>query len=90
MAKKFAEDERIEQLSQQKRRMKELEHKRDIEKLWNDKLEIYKKQREEEWEQMAKEQEEKAIYDQAVAAYKQELLDQYGPLLQEYNPKAAS
>ena len=30
MLKKFAEDEKLEQLHQQKRRMKELEHKREV------------------------------------------------------------
>ena len=42
MALKFAEDERIEQLNAQKRRMKEQEHKREIEKLWSDKLTLYR------------------------------------------------
>jgi len=31
---KFAEDERLEQMNAQKRRMRELEHKREIERLW--------------------------------------------------------
>ena len=30
MAQKFAEDERLEQMNAQKRRMRELQHKRDI------------------------------------------------------------
>lgn len=34
MAQKFAEDERLEQMNAQKRRMREQQHKRDIEKLW--------------------------------------------------------
>ena len=34
MAQKFAEDERLEQMNAQKRRMRELQHKRDIERLW--------------------------------------------------------
>ena len=38
MAEKFAEDERLEQMNAQKRRMKELEHKREIERLWQEKL----------------------------------------------------
>ena len=42
MAAKFAEDERIEQLNANKRRMKEQEHKREIEKLWDDKLTLYR------------------------------------------------
>ena len=49
MAHKFAEDERIEQLNAQKRRMKEQEHKREIEKLWSNKLALYREQRDQEW-----------------------------------------
>ena len=36
MMAKFAEDDRIEQMNAQKRRMKQLEHKRDVEKLLED------------------------------------------------------
>lgn len=41
MAEKFAEDERLEQMNAQKRRMREQEHKRQIEKLWQEKLAVY-------------------------------------------------
>ena len=60
MAEKFAEDERLEQMNAQKRRMKEQEHKREIERLWQEKLSVYRAQREQEWEEMRlkKEQEE--------------------------------
>ena len=51
---KFAEDERLEQMNAQRRRMRELEHKREVERLWQEKLILYKQQREfEEQEQMA-------------------------------------
>jgi len=49
MAEKFAEDERLEQMNAQKRRMREQEHKRQIEKLWQEKLAVYQAQREQEW-----------------------------------------
>ena len=45
MLKKFAEDDRIEQMNAQRRRMKELEHKKEVERLWQGKLEMYKQQR---------------------------------------------
>ena len=35
LMEKFAEDERLEQMNAQKRRMRELEHKREIERLWH-------------------------------------------------------
>ena len=41
MAEKFAEDERLEQMNAQKRRMREQEHKREIERLWQEKLAVY-------------------------------------------------
>lgn len=37
MMDKFAEDDRIEQMNAQKRRMKQLEHKREVEKLIEEK-----------------------------------------------------
>lgn len=42
MMDKFAEDDRIEQMNAQKRRMKQLEHRREVEKL----LEYRRRQRE--------------------------------------------
>ena len=46
LMQKFAEDERLEQMNDQKRRMREQEHKREIERLWADKLAVYHAQRE--------------------------------------------
>ena len=45
LMQKFAEDEKLEQMNAQKRRLREAEHKRDVEVLWQQKLEIYKAQR---------------------------------------------
>ena len=57
---KFAEDERLEQMNAQKRRMKELEYKREIERLWQEKLSVYRAQREIELEEKRiKEEEDK-------------------------------
>ena len=41
LMEKFAEDDRLEQMNAQRRRMRELEHKREIERLWQEKLKIY-------------------------------------------------
>ena len=59
MLDKFAEDDRIEQMNAQRRRMRELEHKREVERLWKEKLEMYKVQRE-----MEKEEREEAERDE--------------------------
>jgi hypothetical protein len=42
MLEKFAREDKLEQLAQQKRRMKEVEHKREIERLWQEKLNAYR------------------------------------------------
>lgn len=90
MAQKFAEDERLEQMNAQKRRMRELQHKRDIEKLWQDKLEVYRQQREAEYEERRQASEMEAFKKQAVEEEKQRLLRQHADILSQFNPKAAS
>ena len=45
MLAKFAEDDRIEQMNAQKRRMKQLEHKRAVEKLMEERREQYRADR---------------------------------------------
>ena len=67
MAQKFAEDERLEQMNAQKRRMRELQHKRDIEQLWQEKLAVYRAQREQEWEDRRLVAEQEEIKRQIVA-----------------------
>ena len=67
MAQKFAEDERLEQMNAQKRRMRELQHKRDIEQLWQEKLAVYRAQREQEWEERRMVAEQEEIKRQIVA-----------------------
>jgi len=46
MAQKFAEDERLEQMNAQKRRMREAQHKREIDRLWQAKLGVLREARE--------------------------------------------
>lgn len=58
LMEKFAEDERLEQMNAQKRRMRELEHKREVERLWQEKLHMYRAQREMELEEKRIQEEE--------------------------------
>ena len=46
MLAKFAEDDRIEQMNAQKRRMKQLEHQRSVEKLLQDRRAQFARERE--------------------------------------------
>jgi hypothetical protein len=70
--------------------MKELEHKREIERLWEEKLTVYREQRDQEWEEIRQRQVEEEIKRQAIEEYKAKLLIQNAHLLTEFNPKAAS
>lgn len=66
MAEKFAEDERLEQMNAQRRRMRELEHKREIERLWQEKLAVYRVQREQEWEERRLKEEQERIQQEII------------------------
>ena len=45
MIAKFAEDDRIEQMNAQKRRMKQLEHRREVERLIEERRAQYQRQK---------------------------------------------
>ena len=77
-------------MNAQRRRMREQEHKREIERLWQEKLAVYKAQREQEWEEMRVKQEMEIIQRNVVEEEKQRLLAQHAEILNQFNPKAAS
>ena len=81
MAEKFAEDERLEQMNQQKRRMRELQHKKEIERLWQEKLAVYRVQREQEWEEKRVKEDEESIAKNVIAQQKEALLKQHAEIL---------
>ncbi len=87
---KFAQDERLEQMNAQKRRMKELEHKREIEKLWQEKLAVYRAQREIELEERRLQEEEAKRKMAIIEMEKERLLREHGQVLSQYHPKAAT
>lgn len=90
LMQKFAEDERLEQMNAQKRRMREQDHKREIERLWQDRLVVYGAQREiEEQERMAKKNEELRQMS-IVQLEKQRLLAEHAHVLQQHHPKASA
>lgn len=51
MMDKFAREDKLEQLAQQKRRMKELEHKKEVERMWLERLNAYRAEKEREQEE---------------------------------------
>ena len=68
-------------MNAQKRRMKELEHRREIERLWSEKLTVYREQREQEWEEIRQKEMEEEIKRQAIEEYKARLLAENAALL---------
>lgn len=70
--------------------MRELQHKRDIEQLWQEKLAVYRVQREQEWEERRLKQDEEQYKKDVVAAEKERLLREHADILTQFNPKAAS
>jgi len=88
--KKFAEDDRIEQMNAQRWRMKELEHKKEVEWLWTEKLEMYKAQRAMELAEREAVEEEEWRKRDIIEQEKAKLLAEYGNILKEYHPKAST
>ncbi|KAG7509829.1 hypothetical protein JOB18_006232 [Solea senegalensis] len=87
MMAKFAEDDRIEQMNAQKRRMKQLEHRREVEKL----IEGRRRQRQADMELEAREreieQEREALRRQIIEDERQQLLKRHATHLLGYMPK---
>ena len=77
-------------MNAQKRRMRELQHKRDIEKLWSEKLEVYRQQREQEYQEREAAAQQEAFKKEAIQAEKERLLREHADILTQFNPKAAS
>jgi hypothetical protein len=87
---KFAEDERLEQMNAQKRRMREQEHKREIERLWQEKLAVYRAHREMELEEKRAAEEQERLRAHLIEQEKQRILQEHGHVLSQYHPKAAT
>merc|ERR1711988_1146077 len=84
---KFAEDDRIEQLNDQKRRMKIQAHKREVERLVKEKQAMYEADRQQELEEQEKGREEEARRHTIVELERQRLLREHAGDLQDFFPK---
>lgn len=78
---RFAEDERLEQMNAQKRRMREQEHKREIERLWQEKLAVFQAQREMEYQEFNAKKEEEARMRAVIEQEKARLLAEHQAIL---------
>jgi hypothetical protein len=70
--------------------MRELEHKREIERLWQEKLAVYRAQREIELEEKRIKEEEEKKKLSVIELEKERLLREHGMVLNQYHPKAAT
>ena len=70
--------------------MREQEHKREIERLWQEKLSVYRAQREQEWEEKRIKEEQEDLQRRIIEDQKQRLLQEHADILTQFNPKAAS
>lgn len=87
MMAKFAEDDRIEQMNAQKRRMKQLDHKRAVEKLLEERRQQYLAEQEREEQERAIELEREAQRRKIIEEERQRLLKQHATKLLGYLPK---
>jgi len=70
--------------------MKEVEHKREIEKLWQEKLAIFRAQREMELEEKRIKEENEKRQKSIIDMEKEKLLREHAMVLNQYHPKAAN
>lgn len=87
MLRKFAEDDRLEQMNAQKRRMRELEHKRQADVLWRQKQELLREQWRVEEEESERVQNEERRRRDIIEIERQRLLQEFAPHVADYLPK---
>ena len=84
---KFAEDDRLEQLSQQKKKLKKIEHKKAIEALIEERRRIIKKEEEENKIELMRQQELEQYRLDVIEQERQRLLREHAGKLIGFLPK---
>jgi len=83
---KFAEDERLEQMSVQKRRMKQQEHRREVDRMVQIRREKYEAERQRELEEARSVEENEVDKVRIIEEERQRLLAEHGPPLRNFLP----
>ena len=86
---KFAHDEQLEQMNVQRRRMKQLEHKRAVDALVEERRKIIQKEFEQHIAEQQKEQQLEQYRQQVIEQERQRLLHQHAVQLLGYLPKVS-
>lgn len=87
LLKKFAEDDRIEQMNENKRRMRVEQHKREAQRLIDLRREMYEREREREAQEHAKLYEQDAQRQIIIEEERRRLLREHASELKDFLPK---
>jgi len=88
MLAKFAEDERIELMNAQKRRMRQQEHKREVERLLEDRRKLYEQEKAAELQSQAAEEERARALRSLIEQERRKILEEAaGKLGLEFMPR---
>lgn len=87
MMEKFANDEKLEQMNAQKRRMKQLEHKKAVDELIVERQRLIQKEEEMEVELRRREAELEKYKQEVIEQERQRLLREHAARLLGYLPK---
>jgi len=87
MLAKFAEEDRLEQMSAQRRRMKQAEHKREVERLMEERRKAYEEQRMQEAAEREIEERAERFRQEIIERERQRLLEEHLPHLENNIPK---
>jgi hypothetical protein len=87
LIEKFKEDERLEQLNSQKRRLKELEYKKEIEKQWQEKRIQYQQQKELELQELQRQKLEETYKREIIEKEKLRLIKEHEEILKNFFKK---
>ncbi|KAI8925681.1 tumor suppressor, Mitostatin-domain-containing protein [Entophlyctis helioformis] len=87
MMRKFAEDDKLEQLNQQKRRMRQIEHKRAVDALVEERRRLFQEQIDDQQRQLQREMEIEKYRQAVIEQERQRLLREHASKLVGYLPK---
>jgi small-conductance mechanosensitive channel len=87
MMEKFAQDEQLEQMNAQRRRMKQLEHKRAVDALVEERRKLIQQEYERQIAEQQKEQQLEQYRQQVIEQERQRLLHEHASHLLGYLPK---
>lgn len=74
MLEKFANDDKLEQLAQNKRRMKEIEHKKEVERLWQERLKAFRIEQEKQEEDRKRLLQDESWKEEVIRREKERLI----------------